>query len=160
MEPNPPTNEPVDVMGFIKGLEEFPVSKLKQTNAGMQEKDPFVGLPYDNAKEVYCEGMNALVCSRFKSFDDAINALKLVYRRSFIGSSVTNKEKTRKKITCMCTNVNRKSESSSSAATSSEQSVITPSNTKTKRSKTHRPKGSRKSRAKSTQEKKVRQEMS
>ena len=28
------------------------------------------------------EGMNALVCSRFKSFDDAINALKLVYRRS------------------------------------------------------------------------------
>ena len=97
MEPNPPTNEPVDVMGFIKGLKEFPVSKLKQTNAGMQEKDPFVGLPYDNAKEVYCEGMNALVCSRFKSFDDAINALKLVYRRSFIGSSVTNKERKGKK---------------------------------------------------------------
>ena len=97
VEPNPPTNEPVDVMGFIKGLEEFPVSKLKQTNAGMQEKDPFVGLPYDDAKEVYCEGMNALVCSRFKSFDYANDALKLVYRRSFVGSSVTNKERQERK---------------------------------------------------------------
>ena len=56
----------------------------------------------------------------------------------------------------MCTNVNRKSESSSSAATSSEQSVITPSNTTNARSKSHQPKGSRKSRAKSAQGKKVR----